>query len=714
MTAPSSSDSEPAASSRQPFAPTGLVATCLALLVGGVLAWHGFGASADWRIDYGRELYVPWRLVDGEALTRDLAYFNGPLSPYWNALWFLVFGVSIRVQAIANLLVIAATTVVIWTLGRRLGGRWTALAAAVGWLPMLAFQHQGDLGNFNWLAPYSHEMPHGIALALATMLGFARYLERPSAGRAALVGLGAGLVALTKPEITLATGAGLAVGIGGLWWTSRGGPADPTSGDPTSADPTPGDPTSADPTPGEHVPQARSHGRHLLLGSAALVGAIGVATLLLAFQLGFGDALRTVAGGWRFVFQDELRQLKFYRTTMGTYDFGNSLFGIGLWTGIWLYSLSLFGLLAAVAGRGATARRTPLRVALTALCALPLLLRPVVRDAGFGLTLFDDAPALLIAIAALGWLRLPSRVLVGVVAALPIALLLGQAAPANPLAELLGRGLNWDLGFRPLPVFVALAVLRGATSLWRPEPNAPATDSAGRVFSVAFSAFALAMLLKILFAVQVREYGFGLAVPAVLVAIAGLVRGAPRLATRYAAEPTVLRAAGLGFVTLAAFGVGVMSWQARAKRTERIEAAAPGDALWQRAFVGSDVQVLDPLVRQVGPDETLAVVPEGITFNYRWRRVNSTGHLNLMPPELLMFGEDAIIQDFESKPPDAILVIHRLTAEYGLPMFSVHYGEKLARWMAAHYETVAQVGAVPFRKLDQGGAILMRRKDRTK
>lgn len=39
-------------------------------------------------VDFGRELYVPWRLAEGDALFRDVVHFNGPLSPYLNAALF--------------------------------------------------------------------------------------------------------------------------------------------------------------------------------------------------------------------------------------------------------------------------------------------------------------------------------------------------------------------------------------------------------------------------------------------------------------------------------------------------------------------------------------------------------------------------------------------------------------------------------------------------
>ncbi|MDJ0850154.1 MAG: hypothetical protein QNK04_17415 [Myxococcota bacterium] len=49
---------------------------------------------ADVHIDFGAELYAAWRLAEGEALYRNIAYRHGPLPHHLNALWFTLFGVS--------------------------------------------------------------------------------------------------------------------------------------------------------------------------------------------------------------------------------------------------------------------------------------------------------------------------------------------------------------------------------------------------------------------------------------------------------------------------------------------------------------------------------------------------------------------------------------------------------------------------------------------
>src|SRR5690349_21280241 len=82
-----------------------------------MLAWT-WGRWPDPIVDFGRELYVPWQLAQGKVLYRDVAYFNGPLSPYFNALLFRVLGVSLRTLVVVNIAIAACAVGMIWTLFR--------------------------------------------------------------------------------------------------------------------------------------------------------------------------------------------------------------------------------------------------------------------------------------------------------------------------------------------------------------------------------------------------------------------------------------------------------------------------------------------------------------------------------------------------------------------------------------------------------------------
>src|SRR5580700_4488478 len=62
-----------------------------------------FFLGTPWRkwpdpmIDFGRELYLPWRLAHGAVLYRDVDDFFGPLSQYFNSVLFRLFAPGMMV-----------------------------------------------------------------------------------------------------------------------------------------------------------------------------------------------------------------------------------------------------------------------------------------------------------------------------------------------------------------------------------------------------------------------------------------------------------------------------------------------------------------------------------------------------------------------------------------------------------------------------------------
>lgn len=154
----------------------------------------------DPMIDFGREAYVPWKLSEGAVLYRDIAYHNGPLSPYLNALLFRLFHPSLHLLFLFNgtLLLVMLSLVYTWAL--KIGGRIGAHASALVFILLFAFERFLPYGNYNWMAPYSHEMTHGLLLAAASLLCLVCNDTKRSL-RFLAAGAIAGLVFLTKSEI---------------------------------------------------------------------------------------------------------------------------------------------------------------------------------------------------------------------------------------------------------------------------------------------------------------------------------------------------------------------------------------------------------------------------------------------------------------------------------------------------------------------------------
>jgi hypothetical protein len=172
------------------------------------MAGWTWGTWADIQVDFGREVYIAWRISQGDALYRDLAYYNGPLSPHLNALWFLLFGVAIRTLVICNLLVLAGITWLLHALLRQVGSRLAATTATLVFVLVFAFGQYVFAGNYNYVCPYSHDAVHGVLLSLASLHCLARFARRPAIRWPALGGGFLGLVFLTRSEVFLAAALG--------------------------------------------------------------------------------------------------------------------------------------------------------------------------------------------------------------------------------------------------------------------------------------------------------------------------------------------------------------------------------------------------------------------------------------------------------------------------------------------------------------------------
>ena len=230
-----------------------------------MLVWT-WGRWADVFIDFGRELYVPWRIAAGDVLYRDLAYLNGPLSPTFNALLFALFGTSIRTLVVANIVWIGVLLVVLYRLLSFIGSRFSATVACIAFALLFGFGTQRITGNYNNVCPYSHELTHGILLGLVSVVLLVRH--RRTRALPALLGSGfaAGLVFLTKPETFLATAAACGIGLL-LPLATRTEPCE-------------------------------SRARPALLALAAALAPVAAAFALLATAMPAGEALHGVLGAW--------------------------------------------------------------------------------------------------------------------------------------------------------------------------------------------------------------------------------------------------------------------------------------------------------------------------------------------------------------------------------------------------------------------------------
>jgi 4-amino-4-deoxy-L-arabinose transferase-like glycosyltransferase len=557
-----------------------------------------WGRWSDVLVDFGQQLYVPWRLSRGDVLYRDVAYLHGPLSQYVNAALFRLFGAGYWTLALFNLVLTALLVALLYRLFARLGGALSATAAALFFIAVFAFGQPLGMGNYDYVTPYVHEITHGVLLGLLGLFALARLDESARPSWAAAAGLALGLGFLTKAETFVAA----------LLATAT------------------------------YVVLVR---RRVSRRALALLFLGGVAPPVLAFLL-FAtampgrEAFLAVLGPFRpHVLFGGAAQNVFFLSKMGLTHPASVLGATAIVA--FAYAAILGAALLVARGSLARARGAPLVAAVAAGIAAGLV---VVRFSALGFSL-------------------------------------------------------------PFPL---VAVLSAAVAARRLH-GADESDARRERLRLAFSVFALALLPKILLACLAVHYGFVLAMPATLLALdAGLTLLPARAGSTPLVRGAVLAVAAVVAADFLLLTSGAAAGKVVPVGTGRDRFLADARGVYVDA-------ALAELARFARPGDTLATVPEGATLNYLARLRNPTPYTNLMPTEVTSFGEDAILASFRAHPPDLVAVVHKSTAEYGLPFFGRDYARSLRAFLEERYDVVSQIGAPPLVD-ERFGIAILRRKDR--
>ena len=589
----------------------------LLLAVGAALVSMTWRKWPDLLVDFGQQLYIPWRLASGDRLYSDIAFLHGPLSQHFHALWFRLIGPSFTVLIVLNLAVLASIVALIYVFVDRVADRLTAMAASLVFLGMFALSQYVGTGNYNYAAPYVHEATHGMALAAALLWLFRRYLTTGS--RRTLIGAGLclGATLLTKVDVAVAAAAAAGVGIAARLWLAR-----------------------------------RDAIRDAWIDSAVFVGAAAMpAVLFFVYFLTYLPAVAAVkaVGGAFFAVSPEVARNAFYLTTLGFEDVAGNAWKM----------ITAFGIVAAfvVAAIGINA----------------MLARPG-RRAG----------------------------------ALDVVLAVAIFAGLAFVPDL----VPWRDLPRALPL-TTTAVLAGFVWLSLRSTDDAATRSA-YVPMAMWSAFALALLSKMVLHARVELYGFYLAMPAMLVLVAALTFWLPNWLDRRRGSGAVVRALTLGVI--AAMVLYYFNWSQAVYAPKTYAVGKDGDAIvTYDPGVWPPTAVTDEALRWIDanmpPDATFVVLPEGITLNYLSRRPTTVPVINFMMTEMIIFGEDAMTGALARRPPDYVVLVDKDTSEFGVGAFGVdpRYGQGIMGWVKAHYDRVTVIGSEPFRGRGFGIEILKRR-----
>ena len=579
-------------------------------LLAAIMLWATWLTWPDAFIDFSRELYLPWRVSQGDVLYRDLAYYFGPLSVYLNAALFALLGrPSIHALFALNFTFWLATLLALRALLRRIASPFAATVAVASFILLFSFNRYLAIGNYNFLAPYSHELPRGFLLALLAMLSIDSAFRRLpfSLHRFALPGLLFGLVAYTKPEVFLAASAAVAV---------------------------------------RFLPVLSGHRtalctllRPAFVFLAAALGSLLLVPALLSLAMPFPEAIHSALfRPFLDCLNPEVAGLEFFRRISGV---DNPLFHLGqMATGTILAAIPLAA--AGLLSSPPATRRLPPYVRLALLSLLCLAVFPLVRFAFWQLN-----------------------------AALPLA-----------------------------PLVFAIIV-------FRPSGHCPLTPAPFRLhLAAAFAAFAFVLALKIILNASITHYGFVLALPSFCCAVLLLVdrklspasarvpagplpEGNPghRSGGGALAKPLFPRLA-VPLTLLLAFSARALSIQHTTIREAAFVPVARGAYRAPKAVASYLGHTLAWIDRNIPPEATLAVIPEGAVLNVLAGHPASNPFFMLEQGTYLRSGEANILRAYQSSPPDFLLLVKKEVLVSNEPRFGIDYAQPLMAFLDANYSPV--------------------------
>ncbi len=164
-------------------------------------------------LDYGRELYTPWRITCGQVLYKDISSLFGPFPSYWNALLFKIFGVSIMTLVLFNILLVAVITALIYRFFSHTMGKQVAFFPSTAFLILFAFeQTNADQGIFAYICPYTYSVTYAVFFSLWAIDLFAAHRQKVKDVLWGPIGALIGLTALCRFEIFISLAVAVALG----------------------------------------------------------------------------------------------------------------------------------------------------------------------------------------------------------------------------------------------------------------------------------------------------------------------------------------------------------------------------------------------------------------------------------------------------------------------------------------------------------------------
>ncbi len=607
--------------------------------------------------------YIPWRLMHGAVLYRDVFVFaGGPFSHYFNALLFKIFGLSYLTLALSNLVAVAVMLLVLFTYFEKAADTWTATTVCVGTTVAFVFGCYFYNG-FNYVSPYSTEAVHGLFFAILAVALISDWVLKGRPYIAALAGFYSGIVFLTKPDIFIAL---MACVILSICFFSR-------------------------------------ERQKIGMAVKSLAGFVfaGIFPPLFFFFYflrveNWHDSLCSVVFGWVPIFTPAVIRSPFYQWCTGLdrpyFHLRNMLFQFALVAAITAFYAVAFRL---VKSESLDWRRIQRRAAPA---FAPVLLALIYA---WHWCLSGEAISFSF-LSMLGclWILLAIGVFLASVAAsrwishfyrAPWAIVLMLTAPLLTVAY----AADWvDCGYSlPLVALVSCALI-----YWNRHTLA---EQGKFMFPFLWTVFGLILLSKLGFFPRIWHYGFVLAMPAFVTGVYCLFWLLPRLLEKKWQVPAFLFRGAVWLVLIIGFA-SLFGLSGRGYATQHIAVGSGTDEIFASETVehAKDFNTaLTWIESNVPENATIAAVPQGVVVNYLSHRINPTPCVFWDQNVMAIFGTARMTAAFESSPPDYVLIIDRHYGPLDPTCFgSPGYGQDVVQWIKQNYQTEVVIGHEPLEK----------------
>jgi hypothetical protein len=566
----------------------------------------------DILIDFGRELYIPWQLSVGKVLYKDIAYFHGPLSPYLNAIWFRIFGVSLKTLIFCNLALLAILTSIIFMLTKKSCDSVTATLSCMVFLCSSAFAQFIKMGSFNFVCPYDHSLTHGVILSYIMLWFLSCYIQRARIFVVIFVGVLLGMIFLTKAEVFVPAIISATFGI---------------------------------------ILSLRINKTNRFYNYSvfpviliSMLIPCALAFLYLANQMSIIDALQGLFGDWAILYKSNISQLAFYKEKSGIDD--------------------------------------PIKniTAMFLICILItfIILYIVKKDIAKGSLIKTRSQNTYYLCYSIFTIIIVTYIL--------------NISGIHDIFAIVSIYIIQLIG-RPLPL---LSLFCGLFSFYLLLSNFDNIIIKKMAIIVVHSILSLLLLGKLFINSHISDYGFCLAMPAMITMVILFVWLLPEILKKYYNSGLLFRRIAVYSVVAFIFCTFPLSNYFYSKKDYLIGKGSDRFLTYGSKFEpgGEAISILIKHINHtMSQSNNFIVIPEGIMINYLVRKSTSIKYISITPGEVAVYGETAILNSLRNCAPDYIIKIPRKTDEFRVRPFGEDssYGKQIMDWVNIHYMYVWQL-----------------------